>query len=162
MSLQLYLDAREIPAGSRVIRDIDNEWSLMEHSDVPDVVRKALLEIDGSTVTKTGWIKSGLNGSEVRWHLCSTGVKAIWLLADGAGVVDIKECGSNARNFIYSNFRDGAILFQKPPGGTTLPGPSGEYACDVVCRGTHASNRKELAPILEECVDYDRLQRSAY
>lgn len=148
MPLNLYLQP---PSGVKIIYDIDGAWLTRSDKSIPSVVHKALAEIDHSHINYRGMIVSGITGAEVGLNFCSTGVKAIWLLALTQSVVSISECGQNARDFIFSNFKSGSVLFKKPPGGTTLPGLSiGHGAVDVLFEGIHITTVPALSELLED------------
>ena len=109
MSLNIYFDKEKIPKNLRVISDVEKEFESTKLSD-SEGVRILLKKIEKGTYCNAYSFIDRFGNKLLKSNI-STGCKAaILVYQDNTIVVDLKECGYNAKSAIISYCKTGNIL----------------------------------------------------
>lgn len=123
MSLKVYVFREQVPDGVKIHTDVELLFA-MTAIPVDDYYKQAFKEIDGGTVISNVQGISGLTGTGMWLFDMSTGCKAALCVPHVDGVVSMLEVGRNARDFILTHVRTGAIVLDRAPTeviGTSCP-----------------------------------------
>lgn len=144
--LTIYIKGQTLPEGLDVRGDTELEFARIQVKDT-EYTRKAIKEIEKgeyyNEVVFTDRFKGNLYYSEM-----STGCKAAIVVGTNPNIVlDLRECGLNAIDFIVANCRDGNILILPPDNPIGLHREPEGYVdsdIDVCIDGERFFNSKDL------------------
>lgn len=110
MSLTIYLNEQQIPKDIEIIRDIEKSFTYRCMSNT-ETVRRLLKDIEQADYNDDNSFIDRF-GFKLSCNMLSTGTKAaLCINAFQDKVIDIKECGTNARNSIIRLLNEGSILW---------------------------------------------------
>lgn len=139
--LELYL-REDPPEGVEIIHDTEAAFMLLvpKYSKLTATLMK---EIEDATYMNEAEFVDRF-GRTLPISRLSTGCKtAIVVEHNPEEVVDLLECGYNARDAIIRNIRSGKVLFRYNDISIDYPG-SGDYAIDVLFDGVHFTSLDQL------------------
>lgn len=118
MSLVVYIDREDIPEDVRLVKDVEREFISIKLT-VNDYTKRIVREIEnGDLLDGDAYIDRF--GYKLRLSELSTGCKAALCVCSTGDVIDILECGINARDCILKTCTQGAILLHY--NGVTVAG----------------------------------------
>lgn len=128
--LQIY---ETVQPDIQLIRDVEAEFFCTQIRDTP-VTRRLLQDIEGAQYLSAACFVDRF-GLTLPISDLSTGCKAALVVAANPDkLVDLIECGHNARDAIIRNVRDGKIIFYYNDIGIDYPGFD-DYVIDVLYDG---------------------------
>lgn len=145
MSLTIYTDRKQIPAGVEIIEDNDAQFAFTGVK-VNDTTKALVKEIDeGDLVSASRFVDRF--GVSLYTSELSTGSKtAINVDTNPDKVVNVVECGLNAITSIVENCRTGMILNEYECGGY---GTGLDVNIDIIYNGVHYTNSDDFEEIFE-------------
>lgn len=149
MSLQVYMYRRQVPKDREIAYDVEVLFGSIPLV-LDEYTLKAFKAIDGGEVVKDFWAISGLTGTTMSVYDMSTGCKAACCVPKTDKVVSLQEVGLNARDFILTNCRSGAVVLDKEHGhiGTEFDDVDVPEV-DVMLGNHHITSVEELNYMLD-------------
>lgn len=119
-----------VPQGATVIDDAEAAFTSVDF-DVTQEIQTLVQEIEGGTLLDRFSFLDCF-GYKLPTTLLSTGCKTALLVCASDSVVDLKECGWNARDAILSFCREGSVVMDEPdvPVCTVEAGVHAEIECE--------------------------------
>ena len=101
-----------VPSGAEIIDDAEAAFTSTDF-DVTEAMQALVRDIEGGTLLDRFSFLDRF-GYKLPTALLSTGCKTALLVCASDAVVDLKECGWNARDAILSFCREGSIVMDDP------------------------------------------------
>lgn len=146
MSLYMYFEDEPLPAGVKLLENIEAEFT-EPVAPISEPLLRILAAVEQAKPSKNPTRFVDRFGGELYWDSLSTGTKAAFVVDKTDVCVNLRECGRNAVRAIVANLTHGSILIYYPDYNF----PSGPI--DVILHGKHFTDGEYLTDyIREECL----------
>lgn len=149
MSLRIYIREKNNDLrGFKIIEDVEANFSKVRLGEWKEDER-ILLQIEKASILDRNAFLDRF-GFKLDSSCLSTGCKAALevVRCGEKEIIDLIECGMNARDCIISNCKNGSILISRPQ--CRISDYSEEDVVDVIVYGKHFGSMRALSQYLEE------------